>query len=717
MMKSIPARCVPVALALSIFPCSPLHAQAAPEPGAVLQAVEVVGRRTGGTYYATDASGAKSDLPLRELPQAVRIMSRQSLDDLGAVRLDDALDYVGGVSRQNGFGGLWDNVAIRGLAGDINNGMALLQNGFSANRGFNAPRDTANIERLEFLKGTAASLYGASEPGGTINVVTKSPLWRAAHAAEVYAGSNDFYRAALDSTGPLNQDGAYRINAALEKRGSFRDGVQSRLALLAPALGWKISPASRVDYKGEYLRNQAPLDRGVVALGPQLGGLGAMPRERFLGEPADGGITAVNHGHQMVLEHALGDRWSARLGLAYKEGKMQGFSTEAQPALQADGRTLRRQRRYRDYRSDDLIVQAELRGRFATGVLAHQLSAGIEAFRFHQDLLMLRANPSAAAPYAIDVLAPAYGQPQPAPLPNTDTHEDQRNVSLFLQDSVSLGARWRALAGVRVDRHEQTLLNRRSGVSTRQEPTSSSPRVGLSFLPDAQWTLFANAGKSFRPNNGADAASHAFAPERGSAVELGAKWENQARTLGATLALYAIDKKNALTPDAANPGFSAAAGKVRSRGMDLDLSGQLSGAWRMNASLSLIDAEVVHDSMLEIGGRLLNVPRTNASVLLVYEAALRRAGRFGIGGGATCTGRRLGEVRTAAQAMAGEAAFELPGYGIGKLVAYWHLSPRTRLSLDVDNVFDKRYYTNSVQRTWVSPGAARTATLGLQAKF
>ena len=116
-----------------------------------LSAVDVVGRSASGTYYADEAEGAKTSLPLRELPQSVRVMSRQTLDDLGATRLDDVLDYVGGVSRQNNFGGLWDNIAIRGLPGNENTGMATLLNGFSSNRGFNAPRDLAGVERIEFL--------------------------------------------------------------------------------------------------------------------------------------------------------------------------------------------------------------------------------------------------------------------------------------------------------------------------------------------------------------------------------------------------------------------------------------------------------------------------------------------------------------------------------------------------------------------------------------
>ena len=87
------------------------------------------------------------------------------------------------------------------------------------------------------------------------------------------------------------------------------------------------------------------------------------------------------------------------------------------------------------------------------------------------------------------------------------------------------------------------------------------------------------------------------------------------------------------------------------------------------------------------------------------------------GGGVTRVGKRLGQARTQAEANAGTAAFELPSYTTAKLMAYWRLSPTLNLSLDVDNVFDKVHYTSSYSRVWVAPGAARTVTLGLQAKF
>lgn len=689
--------------------------QQPPSPGSTvtLPAIEVVGRQQGGAYHADEASGTKTDLPLREVPQAVRVMSRQTLDDLGAVRLDDALDYVGGVSRQNSFGGLWDNIAIRGLAGDINNGMSLLRNGLSGNRGFNAQRDMANVERVEFLKGPAASLYGTSEPGGTLNIVTKRPLWQSAHALEGYVGSFGFRRGTLDSTGPITENFAYRLNVAVESRDGFRDFVDTDRSLFAPSFTWKINRDTRLDYNGEWLSHKTPIDRGVVAVNNQLG---AIPRERFLGEPADGKVTLENQTHQFMLEHDFSTRWTGKLALSYKSGELQGFSTEAQPTLQADQQTLRRQRRYRDYASEDLTLQGELVGRLRTGGVEHELTAGVETYRFQLDQLMLRVNPTGGSPYAIDIFNPVYGQPQPVPGPNTQTSEDQRNLAIYVQDVIKLGPSWRLLAGVRHDRHDQELLNLRTNVRTTQSPNATSPRVGLSYLPNSQWTVFGNAGKSFRPNSGTNVAGVAFDPESGSALEAGAKWENTARSIGATFALFDIRKKNVLTADPANPGFSIIAGEVRSKGFDMDLTGQLSRSWRINASLTYNDATVAKDNTLEVGGRLLNIPQVNGSVLLVYEGAAAN-GRYGLGGGITHTGKRLGEARTQVQANTGVAAFELPSYTLAKLVAYYSVSPKLRFSLDIDNLFDETYYTQSFQRTWVAPGSPRTITLGVQAKF
>ena len=706
---------LPIALAIAVMFNSPVLAQPAgsgAETGQ-LSTIEVVGRGESGAYHADEAEGAKTDLPLRELPQSVRIITRQAIDDLGATKLDDVLDYVGGVSRQNNFGGLWDNIAIRGLPGNENTGMATLLNGFSANRGFNAPRDLAGVERIEFLKGTAAALYGSSEPGGTLNIVSKRPLWKSAHSVEGYVGSYGLKRGAFDSTGPVGENFAYRLNVAVEDRESFRDHVTSERRVIAPAFTWKLGRTTVLEYSGEVLRHQTPLDRGVVAVNNQLG---VVPRNRFLGEPADGNMTVDNQTHQLILSQEWNSAWRSRFGLSYRETGLNGFSTEP-TTLRSDNTTLTRQRRFRNYSSDDIAVQAELLGNVRTGSIEHELLFGVESFRFTMDMLMLRVNPTTAQPYAININNPVYGQAQPTPGANTNTLEHQRNTAFYVQDAIKLTPQWRLVAGMRIDNYRQSLENRLNNTTVQQQPSSSSPRLGLAWLPTPQWTLYASAGRSFRPNVGSDVAAQSFEPETGRALELGTKWESENKRMGATAAYFDIRKNNVLTADPLNSSFSVAAGEIRSNGLEFDFAGQLSKQWRTNASLVFNNVEITRDNTLEVGGRLLNVPRVNGSVLAVYENAFANGQRYGIGGGATHVGQRLGQARTQTDATAGTLAFELPSYTTAKLVGYWRLNPKLRVTLDVDNLFDTIHYTSSFSRVWVTPGTARTITVGLQAKY
>jgi len=116
-------------------------------------------------------------------------------------------------------------------------------------------------------------------------------LWTAANSVEAYAGSQGLRRGAFDSTGPIGKNFAYRLNVAVEDRNSFRDFVGAKREVIAPAFTWKLGRDTVLEYAGEYLRHATPLDRGVVAVDNRLG---AIPRSRFLGEPADGDMTVKN---------------------------------------------------------------------------------------------------------------------------------------------------------------------------------------------------------------------------------------------------------------------------------------------------------------------------------------------------------------------------------------------------------------------------------------
>jgi len=297
-----------------------------------LSAVEVVGETANRmTWHAGPSTGAKTDLPVRELPQSVRIITRQTIDDLSANKLDLVLDYVSGISRNNNFGDLQDGVMIRGLpSGSGNFGADALLNGFSSSRGYPLPRDLAGVERVEFLKGPSAALYGSSSPGGTLNIVSKRPLWQAAHSASAAFGRHDFKRIAVDSSAPLSQNVAYRMNIAVEEGGSFREHVNPQRRVFAPALTWNLGQDTVLEYAGEVIYHKTPMDRGVVAVN---GRLGAVPRERFLGEPGDGNLDLNNKTHQLILTHPLGAQWNMRLGASYRETKLLGYLTAARALI------------------------------------------------------------------------------------------------------------------------------------------------------------------------------------------------------------------------------------------------------------------------------------------------------------------------------------------------------------------------------------------------
>ncbi|CAC9678021.1 Ferric hydroxamate uptake [Pseudomonas putida] len=221
-------------------------------------------------YKATrSASATRTDTALHETPQSVSVVPKDVLEDTGATRLQDGLDYAGGVGRANNFGGQGlTTFTVRGFTtGEF------YRNGFPINRGYpNAP-DANTVERLEVIRGPASSLYGRGDPGGTFNVVSKQPLPESKVTLGSQFDDQGMHRATLDATGPLNQDGslAYRLNLLGEGGESFRDDVESERYDVAPVLSWQVNDSTKIVFEGDFMRNNHPLDRGLTRLPGQLG--------------------------------------------------------------------------------------------------------------------------------------------------------------------------------------------------------------------------------------------------------------------------------------------------------------------------------------------------------------------------------------------------------------------------------------------------------------
>jgi iron complex outermembrane receptor protein len=345
------------------------------------------------------ASG--SDRVTERMSQASIALDRSILDDYGVRRLADALELVSGISQHNNLGGLRDNYAIRGFLGTPDTGAEYYVDGFLANRGFGPPRDPANVERIEVLKGPAGAVFGANDPAGLVNIVTKKPVFENGITATASAGSFGTYRFEGDAEATLGDTVSIRLVGAFENSDGFRDYVDLRRRLFAPSVSWRPSSGTTLTYQGEYIAFRSPFDRGIPAIN---GDAEAVSRYRFLGEPADGRVSSTNWRHQATLDQSLGGGWSLVVGAAYRDASIYGFSSETSLLL-ANG-DVRRQRRLRDWDVTDLSGRAEIRGTIeALGT--HQLSVGITAYDLDFHSYAERFRPTGTQPYPINVwLAP-----------------------------------------------------------------------------------------------------------------------------------------------------------------------------------------------------------------------------------------------------------------------------------------------------------------------
>lgn len=693
---------------------APVPAQSAADTEPALESVLVLGTR----------QAYRGQFETLETPQADLRIDAAMLLQAGALNLDQALDLSASVARQNNFGGLWNAFALRGFVGDENLPSNFLVNGFNAGRGFGGPRDLSGIESVEVLKGPRAALYGRGEPGGTVNLVTKRPTFETGGTLRLSAGRFDTYRGDVDYNTPLSDTVAVRLVGFYEDAQSFRDTIETQRYGASPSIAWQIGERSELVYELEYSRQDIPFDRGVIAIGDQLG---RIPRSRFLGEPGDGPLEAEVTGHQLEFQHDLNDTWSARLGFNHRDTSLQGFSTEAELAgsrqlLYVDGQTLTRQRRFRAYDARYQVLRGELSGSFSTGGITHRIIIGADADEFENDQLFLRArapslasNPSLEALQAINVFDPVYGQyALPTPGPLTDRVETQEATGIYLQDQISLNERLDVRFGGRFDDYQQRLVNRASGSASTLKETRFSPQLGVVLQATDSLSLYASYGENFRPLSGSDALGNGFDPNQSTSMEAGVKWLALDGALETTFTVFRVKQENILVVDDPSAFTLAAVGEARSQGVELDVRGEIGTGTSLWASYAYVDAQTSNafndpnfGRLIPSGSRLLNVPEHTLSLQLAQR--LQLAGRnLQVGGGLLYVGERLGYFGT---------DFELPDYTLVRAFVAYDLSEAIEVRAEIDNLFDEEYYSNSFSELWVQPGIPLSWRLSAEFRF
>ena len=672
------------------------------------------------------------DTPVKEIPQAVQFLEGKLLDDLNITRLDTALELASGVSKQNNFGGLWDSFAIRGFAGDENFPSGFLVNGFNGGRGYGGPRDASNVERIEVLKGPNSALFGRGEPGGTINIVTKKPILEKTFGSfSVAGGSWNTYRVEGDYNLPLNDMFAVRLNGAVEDADSFRDTVHTRKYVLTPSLLAKFSDRDLFTYEMEYVNQEVPFERGVVAI-PTIQpnktityNLGAIPNSRFLDDPRNGPTKVKVFGHQLQYQHDFSDDWTLMLGAGFKKTTFVGYSSDPELAfnrdnpsagrqrIYADGQTLSRQRRFRDYSTNHMVFRGEISGKIETGSIVHNISIGADWDRFKIDTFQIRYRPR-PNPYSVDIYNPVYTGLLPTPNQEVqNSTEIQKAWGIYAQDQIEITEQFKVRFGGRYDDFQQDLDIRLPGVTNRHPSkayTKFSPMAGLVFEPTRSLSLYASYGKGFRPNSGIGFNTLPFDPEVSESYEVGGKFVTPDGRITSTLSLYKMKKDNVLTtdPNPEHAGFSLPIGSAKSKGIEFDLNAKLPAGFELFLTYAYTDAGWATNALdpnfaapIRKGDPLINIPKHQGNALLFNNFNIGDH-KVMLGAGVNYVGRRLGETAT---------TFFLPSYTLVKVMGSFNVTDQIKVSADVNNLFDKKYYASSYAALWVQPGAPRSFTV------
>lgn len=565
----------------------------------------------------SSSSATRSEIALQDTPQSVSMVTQKVIEDIGATRLVEALDLAGGVTRANNFGG-------QGLTGFNMRGFTsgeFYRNGFPINRGYpNAP-DSNTIERVDVLRGPSSSLYGRGDPGGTFNLISKTPKSEQQTTLGAQLSSEGLYRTTVDTTGtvPDAENIGYRLNVIAEGGDSYRDHVESKRYGIAPVIQWQATDATKVTFEADILRNQHPLDRGHTRY-PTQKSFNSSP-ETYLWETGKyyNRLYNDNNMTQLRVEHDLGNDWKLNAGVQYLNGKLHGYAVEAN-GIQNDGETLGRNYNYRELKWQDTDAQINLTGNFQLLGLAHTLVTGLEYENYDYKSYIIRSSGDIGS-YPINIYNPVLGQPLPE-LNRVTTHdrENLKTTALFVQDQIGLNERLSALLGLRFEHYEhdyKNLLPNTTNWNTSHD--AFIPRLGLVYKASDDLSLYGNAAKSFKPNTGASRNGEGFDPEEGTAYELGFKWQALDNMLSIDSAIFYANKENVLTLDPVDSAYKVAAGEVRSRGIELNIAGQITPAWKIIGGYAYTDAEVTKDNTLQKGTALANIPKNSFNLLNIYE--------------------------------------------------------------------------------------------------
>ncbi len=637
-------------------------------------------------------------------PFTISVVPEHVIEASASRTLADALRYAGTVGGTDNFGNAGEFFSSRGF--QLANGRNYFRDGLRYRKFGQVP--LYDIERIEILRGPASVLYGALEPGGVLNMVSRTPSDSFAARARIRTGEFDYFQGTFDVTGPVADGLSARVQGVFEDAGSFRDLVENRSTGTTATVDWRPGASTLVTGRASWFKDRRTADRGIVMAFQDDGrfedaqgrrfDFADVPRSRFLGESfGENEFRDVNL--SLSVRHDLGSDWQLRGDIVradQKEERVYIWAIGAGQIVGEDG-LLNRQIGDWNARLKGSLGRLELAGEFRTGSLRHNLLVGGEMERFNND----RTNERFQF-VPINVFEPSYLASRPENGPQTvdaPFGSKLRTRGLYVQNIVDLGEHFVLLAGARNDRvtDDNPLNNQR-----RLKSNSWTPQVGLVWRPTPFVSPYVSYTRSVVPQSGSDRFGAPFDPQRGKQVEGGIKLDIRAARTVITAAAFRLDRDNLTMTDPEDPAFRRLTGLQRSKGFELSIDSAPIDGLRLNLAYNhLFSAEFVNDNSFA-GNTIPNAPEGAFGAFAIYELQTVPGLRFS--GGLTHVGKRFGIANN---------SFSLPTYTLLDVGVRYRLTENLELSANVRNLFDEKYFTGAINSTTIGVGQRRAVMFGM----
>jgi iron complex outermembrane receptor protein len=676
-----------------------------------------------GYRAAESRTATRTDTPNLQTAQSVQVVPRSIIEDQNALSLTEAVRNVAGVQYDFGFNGSMQPLLI--LRGFPNTSMTSLgpMSGISSyyldgTKVMGIPINMANVQAVEVVKGPASVLYGRSEPGGLVNVVTKPVSPTREFGFEQTIGQYGLSRTAVEASGALNEGKTLRgrVSGSHYRSDSIRDYVKDQLGTLTSSLAWVPDARTSVTATLDYSDNRYRTDMGIPAIGNRPADLPWSTQYNDSPYTSSAKTTIV----RLDASHQFNDAWQVKgrlLSLRSDTSEMDiypyrgdyGMGSSANETCPGTGNPLCRY--YFGVRPDGRykIDQAnvDLIGKFQAGGLGHTLLVGLDTYRARKTGSTYLQQVS-----SVDIHNPVLGNTaglDTALAMPQDYDDYSRWTSLYIQDQIALGNGVFLTGALR---HDSTNAVYGTPGTQPNKLSFTTPRLGAVWQFAPNQSIYAQYQDSVSANNGRDTVTGAsLGAERARQFEIGHKIELLDGRLTSTVALFELTKRNRgaqVTIDQPPYYNVVTIGEARSRGLEWDVSGQLTSRLSLIGSYAYTDAKVVKDPLYQ-GTQLANVARHTASLWARYAID----SQWSVGGGVFAQSHRQGDSAN---------TFQLPGYArFDAMLAYrFGLGAgKASLQFNLDNVFDRKYYAGSHQfaQDWIKLGTPRTAKLTLRVDY